>query len=268
METVRGDPYGNVSFERHDDRWVHWPVHWTPVWVGALAALATALLIGLIASAIGAHEVGPSSRIVTYHDIRFGALVFGVLGAFLSFFAGGWIASRIAGIRRSEPAMLHGAIVWLVTIPLLLALLALGANSLFGGWYGGLAGTPAWVTPSSAIVTAPVTTTTGTVGTTGTTTVRPAPSNAPAVADPDAARAARNSALGALTALLLGLMGSVIGGWAASGEPMTFTHYRTRTRTYAYPHEAAEPVVTQTTTMGTTGTTTTTAAPTSVRTAA
>ena len=36
------------------------------------------------------------------------------------------------------------------------------------------------------------------------------------------------AALGALTALLLGLVGSVIGGWMASGEPMTFTHYRTR----------------------------------------
>ena len=31
----------------------------------------------------------------------------------------------------------------------------------------------------------------------------------------------RNGALGALTALLVSLMGSVIGGWMASGEPMT-----------------------------------------------
>jgi hypothetical protein len=32
----------------------------------------------------------------------------------------------------------------------------------------------------------------------------------------------------AVTALLLGLVGGVIGGWMASGEPMTFTYYRTR----------------------------------------
>src|SRR6266542_2431196 len=104
METVRGDPYRDVTFERHDDRWVHWPVHWTPVWVGVLTALATALLIGLVATAIGAHEIGPSQRVVTYKDIRFGALVFGGLGAFLSFFAGGWVARRVAGIRSAEPA--------------------------------------------------------------------------------------------------------------------------------------------------------------------
>jgi uncharacterized membrane protein YeaQ/YmgE (transglycosylase-associated protein family) len=48
------------------------------------------------------------------------------------------------------------------------------------------------------------------------------------VVDPQAAFIARNGALGALTALLVGLVGSVIGGWMASGEPMTFTHYRTR----------------------------------------
>jgi hypothetical protein len=38
----------------------------------------------------------------------------------------------------------------------------------------------------------------------------------------------RNVALGAVTALLLGLIGSVIGGWWATGEPMNFTHHRTR----------------------------------------
>ena len=43
---------------------------------------------------------------------------------------------------------------------------------------------------------------------------------------PNAAVMARNSALGAVTALLLGLMGAVLGGWMASGEPMTLTYRR------------------------------------------
>jgi membrane protein implicated in regulation of membrane protease activity len=87
--------------------------------------------------------------------------------------------------------MLHGAIVWLVTVPLLVALAAIGAGTLFGGWYGGLAGTPIWVTPNNV------------------------------AADPGAATAARNTALLAVTALLIGLVGSVLGGWLASGEPMS-----------------------------------------------
>src|SRR5437867_9082172 len=37
----------------------------------------------------------------------------------------------------------------------------------------------------------------------------------------DMAAAMRNTALSNLTGVLVGLMGSVIGGWIASGEPMT-----------------------------------------------
>ena len=180
---------------------LHWPVDWSAVFVGALAALATALGFGLAATALGAHVVGPSSRVVRWADMGFGALAFGVFGAFLSFVVGGWVAARVAGWRRAEPSMLHGAIAWLVAVPILLALAAWGAGQLFGGWYGGLAGTPAWAFP-------------------------PAAANAPAVADPNAAAAARNAALGAITSLLLGLVGSVIGGWMASDEPMTFARVR------------------------------------------
>ena len=38
----------------------------------------------------------------------------------------------------------------------------------------------------------------------------------------------RNTAVASVVALLIGLMGSVIGGWMGSGEPMTLTYYRSR----------------------------------------
>ena len=43
----------------------------------------------------------------------------------------------------------------------------------------------------------------------------------------------RNNALATAVALLIGLIGAVLGGWMASGEPMTFTHHRTRDRVAA-----------------------------------
>ncbi|HMH57455.1 MAG TPA: hypothetical protein VK535_14450, partial [Gemmatimonadales bacterium] len=132
--------------------------------------------------------------------------VFSVGGAFFAFVAGGWAAARIAGIRRSEPAILHGAIVWLVTLPLLLALAAVGISGHWGGWYGGLAGMPAWAAATPA--------------------------------DPELAIATRNNALATAVALLLGLVGGVLGGWMASGEPMTFTHHRRRDR---LPEERVTP---------------------------
>jgi hypothetical protein len=191
----------SASVSRGDSPgWNQWPVYWSAIWVGALSALAALVIFGLVGTALGAHQLDPASRFVRWGGERFGvlALVFSVFGAFLSFVIGGWVAGKIAGLRRSEPAMLHGAIVWLAALPILLLAVTIGGAGLFGAWYGGLAGTPAW----SAVTSGPV--------------------------DPNAGAMARNAALGAVTALLLGLMGGVIGGWLSSGEPMTLTHYRTR----------------------------------------
>jgi hypothetical protein len=96
-----------------------------------------------------------------------------------------------------------------VALPLFLVLAALGAASFFGTWYGGLAGTPVWATSSA-------------VG-----------------ADPNAAAVARNSAIGAVTALLVGLVGSCIGGWWASGEPMSLTYRRAKQEVTERPRARA-----------------------------
>jgi ABC-type Fe3+ transport system permease subunit len=174
-----------------EERVQAWPVAWSAVWVGALSALAVGLVIGLIGYAIGAHELA-ATRAIDWRSARLGSLIFSIGGAFFAFVVGGWVAARIAGFRRAESAILHGAIAWLVTVPFLMLLGALGAGSAMGGWYGGLAG------------------------------------NVAIPADPAVAAAFRNTALATVAALLLGLVGSAIGGWMASGEPMTLGYYRRR----------------------------------------
>jgi hypothetical protein len=171
-----------------------WPITWSAVWVGALATLTIGLLIGLIGFALGAHE---ASKALTWKNVKLITVIFSVGGAFFAFVVGGWAAGRIAGVMRAETAMLLGAVVWVLTVPLLLVVAALGGTAHFGGWYGGLAGSPIW---TSAI---------------------------PPV-DPNLAAATRNTALATVFALLLGLVGSVLGGWMASGEPMTLTYHRRR----------------------------------------
>jgi hypothetical protein len=154
-------------------------------------------MLGLLAIALGAYasnggRLGPE-------DLGIGDLIAAVCGSFFAYVAAGWVAGRLAGFRDPEPAALHGAIAWLTALPLLLVLASIGAGSLFGAWQTGLAGTPAWVTP-------PPTT-------------------------KEAAELAREAAGGALTALLLGLVGSVLGGWLASGAPMSIENpLRGRTR--------------------------------------
>jgi hypothetical protein len=173
-----------------------WPVDWSAVWVGALGAMVVGLIIALIGVAVGAHQTA-ATRVVHWKDFGLGSLIFTVFGAFLSFVVGGWVTGRIAGYARAEPAILHAAIAWLLGVSLIVAAGSF-SGATFGPWYRGL---------SLRVPGVPV-----------------------VVEDADAARAARNAALGAVAVLLLGLTGAVVGGWMASGEPMTLTHYRSRAR--------------------------------------
>jgi hypothetical protein len=178
--------------------WRPWPV-WSAIWIGALSALAAGLLIGLLGYAIGAHQL-TAPRTTTFRNVRLLTTIFNVGGAFFAFVIGGWVAAKVAGLRRAEPAILHGVIAWLVTIPAMLLLAALGATAMYGGWYGGVVAGPAWV------AVPPMT--------------------------PELAEAVRNGAVAAVVALLLGLVGSAIGGWMASGEPMRVSYYRRRDRVF------------------------------------
>jgi hypothetical protein len=191
-----------------DYEWRAWPVAWSGIWVGALSALAVGLIIGLVGYAVGAHEV-VSPRPTDAHKLRVIATAFNIAGAFFAFVIGGWVAARIAGIQRAEPAILHGAIVWLVGVALLVALAGMGATTYFGSWYAGLAAPVA--TRSAAI---PL--------------------------DPEVARVMRNAAFGTVVGLLTGLTGGVLGAWLASGEPMSIAYYRRRwTERYGAVRRAA-----------------------------
>lgn len=53
-----------------------------------------------------------------------GTLVASVFVAFLTFVIGGWCAAKVSGLSRAEPAILHGAIAWMVAVPLIVLLIA------------------------------------------------------------------------------------------------------------------------------------------------
>jgi hypothetical protein len=180
-----------------DASWTGWHLNWGSVFVGALAGLVAAVLFSLIALAVGAHKA-VDDRILKWADLGPATIIFSVLGAFFASVIGAWVAAKMSGARRAEPAILHGVAAWLVSMAIVLLFAALsGANTLGGGYLGGL-------TPPGA----------------------PAPANTPV--DPNTAIAIRNAAVGSVLGILIGLMGAVVGGWFASGEPMNVNYYRTR----------------------------------------
>jgi hypothetical protein len=172
-------------------------VYWGPVILGAMAAVVATVLFGLIGTAIGAHKAGSEGRITTWSGVGFAGLAFAVITSFFAFVIGAWAAVRVAGIKRAEPAILTGAIAWVVAVFVMFVIAGL-SGAIFNGWYTSLAPTPA----VPAVPGQPV--------------------------DPNVALAARNGALAAAAALLMGLMGAVIGAWMASGQPMSVGSYRVR----------------------------------------
>lgn len=110
-----------------------WPLSWSAVWVAALASLAAALVLGLIGTAPGAYLIGPEHRLVDLKKVTLVTLAYSVCSSFFACVVGGWVAAKVAGSRRSETAMLHGAISWLVSIPILVCLISVGAGSYFDG---------------------------------------------------------------------------------------------------------------------------------------
>jgi hypothetical protein len=187
-----------------------WRVHWSAVSIGALATLAALMVLGLVGVALGGAVLDAAPRDVDdWSKVGWGAVVLMVLGTFLAAAAGGWVAAKTAGLRVAEPAMLHGAVVWLVALPLLVVCAALGARSYFDPWHAGLAG--------AAPVVAAAPPSSGAAATDGGRDAGGLAQPSPAEIE-RAAKIARNGALATLTAVLLGLMGAVVGGWLASGD--------------------------------------------------
>ena len=115
----------------------HWPVSWSAIWVGALAAVSMVLIFGLLGIALGAYSGVPARGYPSWREFGVGSMVMSVLGAFLAFAVGGWVAGKIVGGGRAEVTMLHAGIAWLVAVPLLLGFTAVGSGVYFGSWYAG-----------------------------------------------------------------------------------------------------------------------------------
>src|SRR2546427_827454 len=174
-----------------------WPVDWDAVWVGALASIGAVILFNLIGTAVGAYKAGADARITYFGDVGRATVAFAVFTSFLAFVVGGWVAARAGGIRSAETAMLHGAVAFVVATVVLIGLAGLGGRVL-SGWYMGFS---PWGF---------------------------APEEPGEPVNPFAARIAANDALAGAAALLLGVAGSVVGGWAGSGQPLSLSRYSRR----------------------------------------
>ena len=116
----------------------HSGIHWGSIWAGVLVAIATLLLLDLLAIGIGLLPVAGSGAATGLSAIT------GLIIGLIVFFIGGYVANltseagdRSSGVRYAGPGLLRGLLVWALGTVLILAISVLVPGLLFEVVAGG-----------------------------------------------------------------------------------------------------------------------------------
>ncbi|HEV2125350.1 MAG TPA: hypothetical protein VGW38_21580 [Chloroflexota bacterium] len=186
-------------------------VRWGPILAGLCTALTTGLLLSLAALAFGLNQFDPTS---TARSFGIGAGIIGAVIWLLAFGVGGYVAARTAALPGRSTGSFNGLMVGLVGIPLLLW----GLSSVVGGLLG-TAGTAAQVAAPAAGQAADNPAAQAAAQDTAQQAQAAAQQQLAQVNSEQVADAARNTALGALLPLVLGLAAAGAGGALGARTP-------------------------------------------------
>lgn len=112
-------------------------ISWSAVIAGVVLVMALEVLLGVLGAGIGFGMMHPGSA-DTPDATAFatGAGIWSLGTTLLALLVGGWAAARLAAVGSRKDGMLHGLVIWALSLLLAVWLLASavgGALSLFGG---------------------------------------------------------------------------------------------------------------------------------------
>ncbi|MGH8564888.1 MAG: hypothetical protein ACREXW_12705 [Gammaproteobacteria bacterium] len=136
-------------------------ISWAAVIAAVIIALALQLVLNMIGAGFGFSAIDPlqgEAPNATTFSITAG--IWMVVSSLFALFAGGWLASYLAGVTRDEDGTLHGLVTWglstlFVVLFLMIVFGSLLGSTLNGLGYGAAAATPQ-VAQSGTATTAPV----------------------------------------------------------------------------------------------------------------
>ena len=108
---------------------------WGAIFAGTFVAISCQLLLASLGLAIGAAAFGPGSEA---GNVGTFAGVWWVLTAIISLFLGGLVTAWLAGFPRWVDGMIHGAVVWGLTVAVSAWLVTTGSAAMAGGAMGAL----------------------------------------------------------------------------------------------------------------------------------
>jgi len=109
-------------------------ISWGGVFGGVLAGIGTLLLLTSLGLAIGISAVDP--RDTDAGNLGAGAAIWTTLSLLVALFVAGWASTRLSMLWERTTAIFEGALVWVMSLILILYLTANGVGLLASGAFG------------------------------------------------------------------------------------------------------------------------------------
>ena len=106
-------------------------VSWGGVFGGVLVALGFLLLMTALGVAVGISAAQPGET--DTGTLGAGAGIWAAVSLLVALFLGGWVSTRIGAIFDGTTGFFEGALVWVVSVLLMLCMASTGLGMLFGG---------------------------------------------------------------------------------------------------------------------------------------
>ncbi len=146
---------------RAEDGLVAKRISWAAVIAAVIMALALQLVLNMIGAGFGFSAIDPlQGETPSATTFSIAAGIWMVVSSIFALFAGGWLASYLAGVTRDEDGTLHGLVTWGLSTVFVVLFLMTVFGSLLGSTLNGLGYGAAAVAPqvaqSGAATSAPV----------------------------------------------------------------------------------------------------------------
>ena len=134
-----GTTTGAAYASRPEDVIITKRISWAAVIAGVILALVIQLVLNMIGAGFGFSAIDPlegETPSVTTFSIAGGLWM--VVSSMFGLFAGGWLASYLAGVTDDEDGTLHGLVTWGLSTVVLMLFLVTIFGSLLGATLNGL----------------------------------------------------------------------------------------------------------------------------------
>jgi hypothetical protein len=107
---------------------------WGAIFAGVVIAVAVQLLLGILGTGIGLSMVDPTEGTTPgAAGFGIGAGIYWLITTVIALGAGGYAAARVSGVTERFDALVHGLVVWGVTLILTIYLLTSAVGGIIGG---------------------------------------------------------------------------------------------------------------------------------------